>query len=84
MNEVAGEGLTVVGIMVHDRSDFAPDIQEVITRFGSDIICRMGVPSPDKENGLITLIMDGPEESVKGLMAELKNFNGITVNTMTF
>lgn len=76
--------LTVVGILVNDRSERAPHLQEVITRHGSDVICRMGIPTTDKEVGLITLVMDGPEESARGLTEELKTLKDISVNTMTF
>lgn len=79
-----GRNLTVVGILVNDRLERAPYLQEVITRHGSDVICRMGIPTNDKETGLITLIMDGPEESTHGLIEELKKLKEVSVNMMTF
>lgn len=76
--------LSVVGIMVNNRSEIAPELQEVITRRGSEIICRMGVPSPSKENGLITLIYKGDLERVDKFRQELENLPGIAVKIISF
>jgi putative iron-only hydrogenase system regulator len=79
-----GNNLTVIGLMVNDRSDSAPKVQEIITRHGTDILCRMGVPTQDKENGLITLVMDGPDASIQGLLNDLQATRDVTVRTMSF
>jgi putative iron-only hydrogenase system regulator len=76
--------LTVFGIMVDNRDEKAPDMQEVITKYGRDIIGRMGVPSPSKEQGLITLIYEGKSEKATVFRKELEDISGITVQTMTF
>ncbi|HBF39525.1 MAG TPA: hypothetical protein DDW50_19675 [Firmicutes bacterium] len=77
-------GLTVFGIMVDQRDQNAPDMQEVITKYGRDIIGRMGVPSPSKEQGLITLIYEGESKNVTVFRKELEDISGVTVQTMTF
>jgi len=79
-----GKKLTVVGLMVNDRSGSAPKVQEIITRHGTDILCRMGVPTQDKENGLITLVMDGPETSIQELISDLQATEDVVVQTMSF
>ncbi|HHU51018.1 MAG TPA: hypothetical protein GXZ36_04305 [Firmicutes bacterium] len=76
--------LTVVGLMVNNRSGSAPKVQEIITRHGTDILCRMGVPTQDKENGLITLVMDGPETSIQELISDLQVTEDVVVQAMSF
>jgi putative iron-only hydrogenase system regulator len=76
--------LTVFGIMVENRDENAPDMQEVITKYGRNIIGRMGVPSPSKEKGLITLIYEGASEKATVFRKELEDISGITVQTMAF
>lgn len=76
--------LTVFGILVNHREEIAPEMQEVITKHGGNIICRMGVPSPSKGNGLITLIYEGELKQVDGFQKELEELSGITVKTMSF
>ena len=77
-------GLTVFGIMVDNRDQNAPDMQEVITKYGQDIIGRMGVPSPSKKQGLITLIYEGESKNATTFRKELEDISGVTVQTMTF
>jgi putative iron-only hydrogenase system regulator len=77
-------GLTVFGIVVDHRDQNAPDMQEVITKYGRDIIGRMGVPSPSKEQGLITLIYEGESKNATTFRKELEDISGVTVQTMTF
>ncbi|HEY8343832.1 MAG TPA: hypothetical protein VIL66_01415 [Bacillota bacterium] len=76
--------LTVVGLLVNNRSGSAPKVQEIITRHGTDVLCRMGVPTQDKENGLITLVMDGPETSIQELISDLQVTKDVVVQTMSF
>lgn len=76
--------ISVIGIMVNERDDVAPELQEVITKFGRDILGRMGVPSSNKENGLITLIYEGELNQVSVFHRELEKVQGITVQTMSF
>lgn len=76
--------LTVFGIMVDNRDEKAPDMQEVITKYGRDIIGRMGIPSPSKEQGMITLIFEGDSKKATVFRKELEDISGITVQTMSF
>jgi len=72
--------MKIVGILVEDRASRAPAVQEVITRFGTDISCRLGIPGPDKENGLIVLAM----EDDKGIRDELAGIKGVEVKSLEF
>lgn len=76
--------LTVFGIMLDDRGRNAPDVQEVITRYGSEIIGRMGVPSPSKRKGFITLLFEGELTQAEAFRKELEEVEGTTVQTMSF
>lgn len=76
--------LTVMGILVDHRGEHAPRVQEVITRHGSDIICRMGVPSPSKRQGLITLVFEGDPSGIQQFRHELEEISGVNVQTMSF
>lgn len=72
----------VVALAVNERSDTAPEVQRIITRFGPDILGRMGIPSTSKEEGIITLVMSCPEETVKRFVSEVTAVKGITANYM--
>jgi putative iron-only hydrogenase system regulator len=78
------DSLTIMGILVDHRGKHAPEVQEVITRHGSDILCRMGVPSPSKEQGLITLVFEGDLAGVQDFRRELEAIAGVDVQSMSF
>lgn len=77
------EEIFVLGILVKNRSDFAPEVQQIITEYGSDIIGRLGVPSQDKSNGLILLVIQG-EAAARRLTGQLSDFKDFQVKTMQF
>jgi putative iron-only hydrogenase system regulator len=76
--------INILGIMVDNRAEVAPELQEVITRYGSGIICRMGVPSPSKKKGLITLVFEGELAELVSFREELSALPGVLVQTISF
>ena len=46
------EKLTIVGLRLDHRQDIAPEVQEILTRHGDRILCRMGLPDPGKQDGI--------------------------------
>jgi|LFRM01.1.fsa_nt_gb putative iron-only hydrogenase system regulator len=79
-----GKGLSLVSILVDERGERAPRVQEVVTEFGSEIIGRFGVPSPSKEKGLITLAMEAERARVDQLVGKLKTIEGVEIATAHF
>ena len=76
--------LSIMGILVEGRGEVAPEVQDVITRYGRDILCRMGIPGPDKENGLITLVVESELEDLMKFRRELEQISGLTIQTLSF
>ncbi len=76
--------LSIMGILVDDRAKVAPEVQEVITKFGSEILCRMGIPGSDKERGLITLVIESDLDELMKFRRELEAISGLTVQTLSF
>lgn len=76
--------LSIMGILIEDRAEIAPEAQEVITKYGSEILCRMGIPGPDKEKGLITLVVESELEDLMKFRHELEEISGLTVQTLSF
>ncbi|MGE5607219.1 MAG: hypothetical protein ACM3YE_16205 [Bacteroidota bacterium] len=76
--------LSIMGILVEERAEVAPEAQEIITKYGSEILCRMGIPGPQKENGLITLVVESELEDLMKFRRELEEIPGLTVQTLSF
>lgn len=78
------DNLSVVGILVDHREETAPELQEIITKYGNDIICRMGIPSPSKEDGLITLVFKGEQDQAVRFKEDIESIPGTNVQMMSF
>lgn len=75
-------GLAVVGMIVEHRAENAPGLQEILTRHGNRILGRMGVRSPDKEEGIISLIVEGSDDDLEGVVRDIGSVDGVTVTHM--
>ena len=76
--------LSIMGILVEERAKVAPEVQEVITKFGCEILCRMGIPGPEKKNGLIALVIESDLEKLMKFRRELEAISGLRVQTLSF
>lgn len=76
--------LSLVGILVDHRGAMAPRVQEVITEYGAEVIGRLGVPSPSKEKGLITLAMEAETNEIEEFKTKLKAIEGVEVQVAVF
>lgn len=75
--------LTIMGILVDRRTESAPKVQEILTKFGDSILSRVGIHDPGEEDhGLITLNIRDREEKIKSLSKELESLNGVSVKTV--
>lgn len=75
--------LSIVGILVDKRTEAAPKVQEVLTKYGDSIISRFGSHDPgEKEHGLITLNFRDKEERLDALTEELKHLDGVVVKAI--
>jgi metal-responsive CopG/Arc/MetJ family transcriptional regulator len=73
----------IMGISVDKRSDFAPKVQEVLTKHGQNILARFGIHDDSDDNGLITLNVRGDENYINEFSKELTSIPSVKVNHMT-
>ncbi len=74
--------IRIVGILVEGRASRAPEVQEVLTRYGSRILMRCGIPDPGMERGIITLTVQAGEEDCRRMETELRNIDGVSAKSM--
>lgn len=74
--------VSIIGIRVDDRDDHAAGVQKVLTTYGHEISGRFGVPTHDKHDGLITVIMQSDAEVVHQFVSDLRSIDGVSVNSM--
>ncbi|HHY38080.1 MAG TPA: hypothetical protein GX507_04045 [Clostridia bacterium] len=74
--------LTVFGVLVDDRLNRAPDVQRVLTDYGSSILFRTGMPYPTKEQGLITFVMEADDKTREEIARKLEALGCVCVKSM--
>ncbi len=75
--------LSIMGITVDKRTKAAPQVQEILTKFGDSILMRVGVHDPGEEqNGLITLNLRDKDEKIMALQRELESLDGVNVKSI--
>jgi putative iron-only hydrogenase system regulator len=77
------EDIRVVGILVEKRAAHAPEVQEVLTRFGTKILMRCGIPDPGRERGIITLTMQAGENDYLVMENDLQGIEGVSVKSVS-
>lgn len=73
--------ICVVGLVVDERACHAPEVQVVLTRHGSRILSRNGIPDPGRRRGIITLTMQATDEERQCLEDDLNKIQGVSVKS---
>ncbi|MEG6616014.1 TM1266 family iron-only hydrogenase system putative regulator [Peptococcaceae bacterium 1198_IL3148] len=76
--------IAIFGLIVDERASRAPEVQQVLTRYGAQILSRSGVPAPSKNRGIITLTMEASEQEREEMHQELQQISGVQVRSMNF
>lgn len=73
--------ICIVGILVDERASQAPEVQQVLTKHGSQILSRNGIPDPGRQRGIINLTMQANDNERQSLENELKRIDGVLVKS---
>lgn len=74
--------ICVWGLLVEDRACHGPEVQEILTRHGSHIVMRSGIPDPGRGRGVITLITQSDDDQMSKLESDLQGVHGVTVKSI--
>ena len=70
-----------VGIIVKDRKQNAPAVNNILTEFGDTIVGRIGMPYEKRKLSVIALIVDGTSNEIGALTGKLGMIKGVTVKS---
>ena len=73
--------IALIGIIVEDTSQSA-EINQLLHECGSYIIGRMGVPYRERRVGIISVVLDAPENVISALSGKLGKLPGVSVKTV--
>lgn len=78
--------ITIMAISINPRNEYAPKVQEILTKNGCIIKTRLGLHNLEEDNcsikGLILLELFSKNSEVKELEQELSKIEGVSVKTM--
>ncbi|OPX84162.1 MAG: hypothetical protein A4E53_03938 [Pelotomaculum sp. PtaB.Bin104] len=75
--------ICIVGILVNQKSEHAPKVQQVLTKYGSLILHRSGIPYSACDRGIINLTMEASADELNTFVSELQDVKDIVVNSLS-
>lgn len=71
----------IVSISVDNRLETIPDVQSVLTKYGKNIITRLGIHDPDKlYKGIVIISYIG--DNIEKFVEELNTLKDVDINFM--
>lgn len=78
---------TIMAILQDNRTQSAPKVQEILTKYGCSIKVRLGIHEVDEKQcsteGLIILQLCGTEEEIQKLEEELNSLERVNAKRVT-
>ena len=71
----------VIAVLVEDPRA-VPQVNDVLSRFGEIIMGRLGLPYRDRGVGIISLIVEGTNDSVGALSGQLGMISGVRTKSL--
>jgi len=71
----------VIGIVIEDPKEVSEKVNAVISDHGHLILGRMGIPKPEYQVGVMSLIIEGTTDEIGSLTGRLGNLPGVTVKS---
>lgn len=76
------QNICIVGLLVNEKSHQAPEVQQVLSKYGTLILHRSGIPYSDCDRGLINVTMRASSEELDNFKSELNRVNGVKVESL--
>ncbi len=73
--------IAAIGILVEEE-DSVGAMNEILHKYGSYIIGRMGIPYRERKVNVITVVVDAPNDVVSALSGRLGRLPGVSAKAM--
>jgi putative iron-only hydrogenase system regulator len=71
----------VITLIIKNRKAAASEVNDEISRAGSIVVARMGMPYRERNINIITLIVDATNDQIGSLTGRLGQIDGVTVKS---
>jgi len=72
----------VIGLIVGNRTQAAPKVNEVLTHFGDLIVARIGLPYKERNVSVISLIVEATTDELGAMTGKLGMLPGVQVKSL--
>lgn len=71
----------VIGIVIEEPKHVSEKVNAIISEHGDIVLGRMGIPRPEYQVGVMSLIIEGTTDEIGSLTGRLGNIPGVTVKS---
>jgi len=71
----------VIGIVIEDPKHVSEKVNAIIGDHSTIVLGRMGIPRPEYQVGVVSLIIEGTTDEIGSLTGRLGNIPGVTVKS---
>ncbi|EFL51803.1 conserved hypothetical protein [Solidesulfovibrio fructosivorans JJ]] len=71
----------VIGIVIEEPKHVSEKVNAIISDHGHLVLGRMGIPKPEYQVGVMSLIIEGTTDEIGSLTGRLGNLPGVTVKS---
>ncbi|MCP4392946.1 MAG: CopG family transcriptional regulator [Alphaproteobacteria bacterium] len=75
--------ICVLAIIVENREENAPKVNEVLGRFSDSVYGRLGIPIREKNSNVISVILEATNDEIGSVSGKLGNIPGVKVKTVS-
>ncbi|MCK8817308.1 hypothetical protein MWH28_08025 [Natroniella sulfidigena] len=73
---------SIIALQVDERDNFASDVQNILTKYGTNIKTRLGLHNNEKNQGLILIEFAGKDKELNNFKDELKDIKPLNFKAM--
>lgn len=73
--------IALIGIVVSSHES-VPELNALLSEYGSYIVGRMGIPYREKNVSIISIAMDAPNDVISALSGKIGMLKGISTKTI--
>ena len=76
------QDICIAGLLINEKSHQAPEVQQVLSKYGTLILHWSGIPYSDCDRGLINVTMKASKQELDNFKADLNKIDGVKVESL--
>jgi len=76
------QDICIAGLLINEKSHQAPEVQQVLSKYGTLILHRSGIPYSDCDRGLINVTMKASKQELENFKSDLNKIGGVKVESL--